>query len=350
MAMKLAIIGFGSIGKFHCEQIKKIQQLEVAGIYDINPEKSKLAQSKGYKTYISLEECLEDDINLVIICTPNNYHKPISIKALLAGKHVICEKPAMLNYGELEAVLEVAKKKKLIFTVHQNRRWDKDFNIVKKALEQRLIGKPFYIESRVQGSRGIPGDWRCVKEAGGGMLLDWGVHLIDQLLILVDSKVTEIYAHLLNVKFSDVDDNFKIMMKFENNLSALIEVGTYTFIPLPRWHISTDEGTLVIENWDCEGKIIRSNLVEFNWEEGIVYTSAGPTKTMAPRPLETIEEIELPSVNVDCKDYYRNVVAAIEGREELIVTPKQSLRLMNIIDVIFQSATSGKCIKNFDIY
>ncbi len=350
MAMKLAIIGFGTIGKFHSKQLETIEELEISGVYDINPEKLELAKSQGYKVYLTLEECLSDDIQLVLICTPNNYHKPLSISALIAGKHVICEKPAMLNSKELEEVLEVAEKQKLIFTVHQNRRWDKDFNIVKESLKQKLIGNPFYIESRVQGSRGIPGDWRCVKEAGGGMLLDWGVHLIDQLLLLVNSRVTEVYAHLMNIKFTEVDDNFKVMIKFENNTSALIEVDTYTFIPLPRWHVTTDEGTLVVDNWDCKGKIIRANLVEFKWEEGVVYTSAGPTKTMAPRPIETIEEIELPKVSVDCRDFYRNFVAAVEDREELIVTPKQALRLMKIIDAIFESAKRGECIKGFDVY
>lgn len=349
MGIKAAIIGFGGMGSFHAKQIKNINSIEVVGVYDINPKRIKAAEEEGYRPYASLEECLKDSTELVIIATPNNFHKDISIEALKAGKHVICEKPVMMNAKELEEVLAVSKEVNRIFTVHQNRRWDKDFRIVKEALEKQLIGKPFYIESRVQGSRGVPGDWRCVKEAGGGMLLDWGVHLLDQLLWLVDSPVTEIYAHLLSVKFKDVDDNFKVMLKFENGLSALIEVDTYTFIPLPRWHISTDSGTLVINDWECNGKILKANLVEFKWEEGIVHTSAGPTKTMAPRPVETIDEIPLPKMNPDCKDYYDNIARAVRGEEELIVTPAQAMRVMKIIDAIFESAEHGECIKGADI-
>lgn len=350
MSIKTAIIGFGGMGSFHADQIKGIGSLTVVGAYDIKPERLKLAKEKGYKAYSTLEECLADDTELVIIATPNNFHKELSIKAMEAGKHVICEKPVMMNSEELKEVLEVARRTNKVFTVHQNRRWDRDFVIVKEALEKKLIGQPFYIESRVHGSKGIPGDWRCVKEAGGGMLLDWGVHLLDQILWLFDSPVTEVYAHLLSVKFKDVDDNFKAVLKFKNGLSVLIEVCTYSFVPLPRWHICTDNGTLVINDWDCNGKIVKANQVEFKWEESIVYTSAGPTKTMAPRPVETIDELPLPNVNPDCRDYYDNVADVIRGSGSLIVTHKQMMRVMKIIDAIFESARLGECIKDVEAY
>lgn len=345
MGIKTAIIGYGGMGSFHASQIKQIKALEVVGAYDIKPERIKAAIADGYKGYTSLEECLLDDIEVVIIATPNNFHKELSIKSMQSGKHVICEKPVMMNTEELEEVIKVANELNKIFSVHQNRRWDKDFRIVKEAFEKNIIGEPFYIESRVQGSKGVPGDWRCVKDAGGGMLLDWGVHLLDQILWMVNSPVTEVYAQLLSVKFKDVDDNFKVLLKFKNNLSALIEVDTYTFIPLPRWHVSTDNGTLVINDWDCNGKILKANQVEFKWEESIVYTSAGPTKTMAPRPVETIDELPLPQVVTDCKDYYANFAKAVRGEEEQIVTHKQMTRVMKVIDAIFKSAENGECIK-----
>lgn len=350
MGINTAIIGFGGMGSFHAKQIKNISELEVTGVYDINPERVKKAIDEGYKGYSSLTECLADNTELVIIATPNNFHKDLSISAMKAGKNVICEKPVMMNSKELEEVLSIANQENRIFSAHQNRRWDKDFRIIKEALNSNLIGKPFYIESRVQGSKGIPGDWRCVKEAGGGMLLDWGVHLLDQILWLIDTPVTEIYAHLLEVNFEGVDDNFKVLLKFESNLSVLIEVDTYTFIPLPRWHISTDAGTLVINDWDCNGKILKANRTALNWEESIVYTSAGPTKTMAPRPVETIDELPLPKIETDSKDFYRNIAKAIQGEENQIVTHSQMLRVMKIIDAIFESGEKGECIKGADIY
>ena len=82
-------------------------------------------------------------------------------------------------------------------TVHQNRRWDEDFLAVKNLYDHGWMGTPFRIESRVHGSRGIPGDWRQKPERGGGMVLDWGVHLLDQALMMVPEKVVRVYACLL---------------------------------------------------------------------------------------------------------------------------------------------------------
>ncbi|MDF2567180.1 MAG: Gfo/Idh/MocA family oxidoreductase [Oscillospiraceae bacterium] len=347
MSLKVGIVGYGGMGSFHHSQISSINEvMEVIACYDINPQKGKEGEGKGLKRYEQLDALLADkNIDIILIATPNNFHKDISIQALKAGKHVICEKPVTMNAKELEEIINVAEKQNSIFSVHQNRRWDRDFRIVKKAIENAIIGTPFYIESRVQGSRGVPGDWRCVKEAGGGMLYDWGIHLLDQMMWLVDSPVVEVYAHLLSVKFPEVDDNFKLMLRFKNGISALIEVDTYTFINLPRWHVSGDAGTLVINDWDCNGKIVKANTIEFKWEEGIVYTSAGPTKTMAPRPIETITEEELPQVQTDCRDYYRNFAGAVLGEQELKVTPLQALRVMQVIDAAFYSAENGVSVK-----
>ncbi len=344
---ELAIIGFGGMGGWHKQSILDMpEEFHLAGVYDINPSKIESARKEGIKGFDTLEELLSDTtIQAVILAVPNNFHKELSIKAMEAGKDVICEKPVMMCATDLEEVIEVSKTTGRQFSVHQNRRWDKDFTIIKKILEDDTIGSPFYIESRVQGSKGIPGDWRCVKEAGGGMLLDWGVHLIDQIMWIVKSPVTEVYAHLLSIKFPDVDDNFKLLLRFENGLSALVEVDTYTFIPLPRWHVSGDKGTVQIDNFDCDGQIVRANTVEVKWEEGIVYTAAGPTRTMAPRPEESIERLHLPEIETDAKDYYRNFRDAAEGKADLIVTPQQALRVMKVLDTVFESAKQGCSIK-----
>ena len=342
----IAVIGYGGMGGWHTRQLLSLpEEFRLAGIYDINPERIDAAERGGIRGYRSLDALLADpEIPTVILAVPNNFHKPLSIEAMRAGKNVICEKPVMLNAQELEEVLAVAKETGRQFSVHQNRRWDKDFLMVKKMLEDGTIGKPFYIESRVQGSKGIPGDWRCVREAGGGMLLDWGVHLIDQLLYLIDSPVTEVYAHLLSVKFPGVDDNFKLLLRFANGLSALVEVDTYTFINLPRWHVSGTAGTAQIDDFSCTGKIVRARTEEMRWEPGIVYTVAGPTRTMAPRPKESVEELPLPEIESDCRDYYRNFRDADEGKAPLAVKPEEAMRVMRVIDAVFASAEKGASV------
>lgn len=342
---KFGLIGYGGMGKYHAEQIATLSDFAVTAVYDINPEKREKARQDGYTVQESQEEFFAQDFEAVILAVPNNFHKELSIAAMKAGKHVLCEKPVMLNSQDLLDVLEVSRQTKMLFSVHQNRRWDRDFAIVRKTLESGTIGSPFYIESRVQGAKGIPGDWRCTKEAGGGMLLDWGIHLLDQLMNLVDSPVEEVYAHLLSVKFPEVDDNFKVMLRFANGLSALVEVDTYTFIPLPRWHVSGDKGTLQIDDFQCNGKIVRAKTSEMHWDEGIVYTAAGPTRTMAPRPLETVEELALPQVQTDARDYYLNFKDAVQGKAAQAVTTQQMLAVMRVVDAIFISAEENRAVK-----
>ncbi len=343
---RVGIIGYGGMGKHHAWSLTEVEGIEAVAVHDISKARLQLAQENGLKAYETIEEILADEsIDIIIVATPNNFHKEHVIKALEAGKNVICEKPVMMNTQELIEVQAVAKKSGKLFSVHQNRRWDEDFLIVKKVIEDNTIGKPYYIESRVQGSKGVPGDWRCAKGAGGGMLLDWGIHLIDQIIRLVDSPVVEIYAHLLTVKFCDVDDNFKIMFKFEDGTSGFVEVDTNTFINLPRWHVSGTDGTMVINGWGCNGEIAKSNIEAIHLEESIVITAAGPTKTMAPRPVGTVEHLELPRIESDSRDYYKNFVKAIDGEEELLVKPQESLRLMKIIDAIFVSAEEGIVVK-----
>ena len=84
-------------------------------------------------------------------------------------------------------------------TVHQNRRWDEDYLTIKRIYDEGRLGRVFKIESRVHGSRGIPSDWRNQKAYGGGMVLDWGIHLLDQLLMMVKEPVVSVYADLDNV-------------------------------------------------------------------------------------------------------------------------------------------------------
>jgi predicted dehydrogenase len=106
---------------------------------------------------------------------------------------------------------------------------------MKKIYEEGSLGQVFRIESRVHGSRGIPGDWRQEKEHGGGMILDWGVHLLDQLLQMMgNTKLKRVYANVTNITNTMVDDGFTAHLSFENGVEALVEVGTSNFISLPR--------------------------------------------------------------------------------------------------------------------
>ncbi len=348
MMYQSAIIGFGGMGSWHYENISsKIPQINVKGIFDIRDQANEKAQELGVFVYPTLEALLEDsDIDLVTIAVPNNFHKDLSIRCMRAGKHVICEKPVTMDADELVEIIRVSEETGKLFSVHHNRRWDKDYVTIKKIISEDMIGKPYFIESRVQGSRRAMHGWRGYKVNGGGMVLDWGVHLLDQLMYMIDSPVVSVAAHLFNNFTEEVDDNIKIFIRFENGVSGLLEMSTNCFVNLPRWHVSCLDGTAVIEDWKCNGKMVQLNTdAVMEWSDDIVYTEAGPTRTMAPRPVQTTKEISLPEVTSDWSDYYNNIVDVLDEKADLIVKPEQVLRVMKVIDLIFKADKNGETTK-----
>jgi predicted dehydrogenase len=345
----LGIIGFGGMASHHNQSLIDYERVKVKGVFDVNIDRLKYAEELGLVAYSSKEELLADEeIDIVLIATTNEVHKELSIEAMAAGKHVICEKPVTLDSNELIEIMEASQKYGKIFTIDQNRRTNKDFILMRRNVEGGAIGKPYVIESRVEGSRGMPTGWRTIKELGGGMMLDWGVHLIDQLMHMVDEKVTSVYCKMYNIEYSEVDDNFRLTMTFESGLTAHIEVSTNNYITHPRWYVLGTMGTLVVYDWDCNGKIVRCIDKENKWEEEIVYTKAGPTKTMAPRNENTTESIDL-TEPMDVVDHisvvYDQFVDAIEGKAELTITPEQALRVMKVMEASFLSAETNLAIE-----
>ena len=347
---KLASFGYGGMAGIHIDKVlNKYDRVDVKGVYDIDPARNKAAEEKGYIAYSSKEELLNDpEIDIVLVATTNEYHKELCIEALRHGKTVLCEKPATMTASDLEEIIAVAKETGMIFTVDQNRRVNKDFVAMRRAVEQGLLGDVYVIESRVEGSRGLPAGWRCEKAKGGGMMLDWGVHLIDQLMYMIDEKVVNIFCKMYSVHYPEVDDNFRLTMTFESGLTAHIEVSTNNYIRHPRWYVLGSEGTLQIDDWDAEGKIVKPLDRQNQWGVDIVSTKAGPSKTMAPRDESTVETIRIsaPSDVVDdLTSIYNPLVAKLDGEGEVAVTPEQALRVIKVMEASFKSAETGMAIQ-----
>lgn len=342
--INVAVVGYGGMGGWHTRLLKEIPEVNLIGIYDIKPERNAAAEEAGIKAYESLEAVLNDgEVDVVTIAIPNDLHKDVAIQAMAAGKNVISEKPVTLCSADLEEMIAASNKYGKIFTVHQNRRWDEDFRIAKKIVNDGQLGRIFNIESRVHGSRGIPGDWRNTKAQGGGMVLDWGVHLLDQMNMMMGRMPVSVYAQLSNVTNEEVDDGFKALFTYDNGVTFHVEVGTSNFINMPRWYIQGLNGTAEITDWDLSGKIVVATTDEKHDAVPIV-TAAGLTKTMAPRTPETISESELPRVPSDIKDYYRNIAKVINGEETQIVTHDQQRELMKLMESIFESAEKNQVV------
>ncbi len=348
----LAIIGYGGMGSYHAKHIIPAHSnIKVIGTFDVLDERQQVAIQDGFHAYESLECLLNDsNVQIVLIATPNDIHKELAIQALRAHKHVVCEKPVTITCGELKEIMEVEKETGYVFMVHQNRRWDEDFLIAKEIYDHKLIGDVFTFESRVQGANGIPGDWRHLKCHGGGMLLDWGVHLLDQLLLMVSSKIMSVFTTMSTVLGDDVDDGFQAVITFENGIKALIEVGTTNFIQLPRWYLCGTDGSAVIENWNLDGQlVIRNDMVNVQAPTPIK-AGQGLTKTMAPPSEEATTKKDLPAPQAMSQSFYENLLAVIEGQSAPIVKNEEVLRVMNLIEVIFKAATLNEVVKDFDTY
>lgn len=347
--LNIGIIGFGGMAAYHHQCLKSHDKYHFVGVFDVNPHRMLEAEKLGLKAYPSKDALLSDAaIDLVLIATTNEVHAELAQEAMRMGKHVLCEKPVTLNSKELMDTMAVAKATQKIFSINQNRRTNKDFILVKRAYEQHLIGDVYKIESRVEGSRGMPSGWRTLKALGGGMMLDWGVHLIDQLLYLIDSPVSHVYCKMLSLEYPEVDDNFQLHLTFENSIDAQIEVATNNYITHPRWYVLGKNGSLQVNSWDCDGSIVRCIDKDSTWQDDIVYTKAGPTKTMAPRRPESTETILL-SEPMDVIDHlsvvYDNLYDAIHGIAPLAITPEQALRVMLVMEAAFESHHSKMLIK-----
>ena len=347
--MKIALIGYGGMGsKYHCESISRIDDLELAGIYDISEARQEAAREAGIHVYASLEEVMQDaSVDIVLVATPNDVHEPICIQAMNAGKHVICEKPVSMNSMELQNMIDAANKNNVVFTVHQNRRWDKDFRIMKQIYEEGTLGRVFRIESRVHGSRGIPGDWRQQKEHGGGMILDWGVHLLDQILQMIPQKIKSIYAEVFHVTNEVCDDGFNVILMFENDITVEVQVGTSNFIGLPRWYMLGENGSAVIHDWSVTGKITMVTDWK-NKDAKPIVAGVGLTKTMAPRDKDSIQDYPLPEPQIEQDGFYKNVIAAIRGEEESVIGHHELMRVMKLMETIFESAEKNIVITDFE--
>ena len=340
----VAVIGYGGQGAWHCKQILKSDVCTLAGTYDIREIRRDAAKNDGVKVYESNEAIFADPaVDIVVVAVPNDRHKDLVISALEAGKNVICEKPVEMSVKAFDEMVDASKRTGKFFTVHQNRRWDVDFLATKEVIDSGNIGKPICIESRIHGSRGIPSDWRCEKSHGGGMILDWGVHLIDQMLQLHGEKVVKVYCTCSHITNKEVDDGFKLYLTYDDGVTALVEVGTYNFLPMPRFYLQAEKGSAKIEDWQHPCHVAKLKA----WQEKDVtpvQNAAGITKTMAPRDSLTLDEYDLPIPKSDVHNFYRNVCAAIDGKAERYIKLEEVRRVMCAMEAAFASDEKGQVL------
>lgn len=347
MKLKLGIIGFGGMGKWHSENATRVENVEIVCVCDIKEERIQEAKERGLKVYTDVEDVLNDrEVNTVLLTVPNHLHKEMAIRAAKAGKHIIDEKPAALDTEELDEMTKAAEDNNVIFTVHQNRRWDRDFQIVKKVYEENLIGQIFTIESKLHTANGRIHEWHLYKKYGGGMMYDWGVHLIDQTLFMMKgAKILSVFADIKSIINDEVDDYFKIIMKFDNNITVHLELGTYVLNYQPRWLVAGNRGTLKINSFACDGEIWRTSELLDKLPAQIAETVAGPTRQFAPQPAGALYSEPLPEVKTEWTDFYKNFVEVLNDKEELKIKIPEVRRVLSVMEAAFLSSETNKTVE-----
>lgn len=341
--MKLGIIGFGGMGCHHSEILKNCAEVCVTMVYDIDPVRMEEARRRGFATAESEAELLDsDNVDMVLIATPNDCHAEIARRAMKKGKHVLLEKPATVTSEEFLQLVELSRTCGVVLNVHQNRRYDGDYLAVRELVRASGVGEVYRIESNVVGANGIPGAWRKVKAQGGGMVLDWGVHLIDQMVFLYGRQVESVYCRCSDVYGEEVDDGFYAELAFRNGAVCCLTVDTNSFVTKPRWQVFGYNGSAEVPGWEQPLKIVRPACTEAT-PQGI-RAGNGFTKTMAPRPDSTVSEAvtELPSVPRDV--FYRDMVRALD-RHESLVPVDDVFYVLRIMERMFESDRLHRTVK-----
>ena len=349
MQIKFGVLGYGFMGHIHVDMIQGLEGAEVVAICDNDPEKL-IDAPENIVQYKNMDDLFADEnVNTVLVSISNHVHKDAVIKAARAGKHILCEKPAALSVKEFDEMMAVVKACGVKFTVHQQRRWDKDFRKTKEVYDQNTLGDIFTIQSKLYGFNGNMHDWHIFPEFGGGMLYDWGVHLIDQMLWMVDSKIKTVYADLRNVINENVDDYFKIVLKFENNITAEIELGTYFLTNKDKWFekhwfIGGNKGSMFLDGFEPEGQIVRTSQLLQNVPGKTTMTAAGPTRSFGPPPEGRIMVEALPDVNVEHSMFFDNFIKAMNDEEAFIVKSDEVRRVLRLMEAVRESSKTGRTV------
>jgi scyllo-inositol 2-dehydrogenase (NADP+) len=338
--IRTAIVGFGSVAeKMHAPLIDVCPDLELTAVVERNGNQCQ-ALYPGVTTYRSLDQLLEEDgADLITITTPNHFHFSMAEQCLLAGKHVVVDKPVTIFSYEAEELQALANEKKLVCSIFQNRRYDGDIKTVQKLIQENILGNLVYLESHFDRFRPeISENWREKEVPGNGITFDLGSHLIDQVVMLF-GKPESIQADIRKQrKLAIADDHFDIVL-FYPGFKARVTAGVLVNAPTPKFLLLGDKGSYLKFGLDVQEKNFKEGKrpegpdwgqePEENW--GQLYLGGQP--------------VSYPTLNGDYRVFYQNVADAISKGTSLSVTLDQSIILLKLIEAAFKSNELGKKIQ-----
>jgi scyllo-inositol 2-dehydrogenase (NADP+) len=341
--IKTALFSYGMSGEvFHGPLLDAHKGFEIVSVWQRNLKKP---ARHAYSVASNMEAILKDpSVELVVVNTPNETHYSYALAALLAGKHVIVEKPFTVTVKEADALIDLAKKQDRILTVFQNRRWDADFLTVQKVVERQLLGKLVECEIHYDRFRNyIEADtWKEEAKPGTGILYNLGSHLLDQALVLfsmpryVDARIgTQRPA-------GKVDDFFDIRMEYKD-FFVILKSSYLVREQGPRFILHGTEGSFIKSGIDPQEQALKDKKVpgtsgwgaepEALW--GKVNTSVEGKHVEGP--FETIPG--------DYLSFYNNVFAVLREGQPLAVKPQEARDVIQLIEACQKSSRTRSAVK-----
>ena len=352
--LKIGIIGCGGIanGK-HMPSLKKLPEVEMVAFCDIIPERAQKAK-KDYGTpdaavYTDYKELLKDDtIDVVHVCTPNRSHSFITIDALEAGKHVMCEKPMAKTAEEAKAMCEAAKRTgKLLSIGYQNRQVAAN-RYAKQVCEAGELGEIYFAKAYALRRRAVPtwGVFLNEYEQGGGPLIDIGTHALDLTLWMMDNYKPKMV----------VGNTFRKLADQKNTANAWgdWDPKEYTVEDSAFGYIVMENGAVIVLESSWALNIARPNEAKF-----LLCGDKGGLDTLDGVKVNYVKNnrqvIEIPDMNSGGVAFYdgdgdddpsvldaRIWIDACLGRGEQCVWPEQAYTVTRILEAIYTSAQTGK--------
>ncbi len=346
--LKVGVIGAGAIAPNHCKSVLSYQGAELAAIADSSAERLRsVADEYGIpRRHRSAEALIEDrGIDAVTIALPTYMHAPVAEAALAAGKHVLLEKPFAMNTAEAVRVITAAEKAGRVFALGMNQRFVRSSQTVRALVERGELGAIYFAKAYWCRRSGIPrlGTWfGDSRRAGGGSLLDIGVHMLDLCLSLVGNFRPLAVSGATYTRFGnrglgeggwgksdrekvdfDVDDLAAALIKLDGGLTVALET-----------------------SWARHQEQPNANDVElFGTEAGArVYPAKIFRYGRRPGEYEVVEPQGVAIRYPHC-DKVHNWLDAILGKDSLECRPEQSLAVQRIIDGIYESARSGREVR-----
>ena len=336
--IKTAIIGFGKAARvFHAPVIQTLPEFRITKVVERHREESRNF-IPNVEVVRETDALLEDeDVDLVIITTPNDLHYDLARRALKAGKHVVVDKPFTTTSAHAAELTKLASRKNRIITCYQNRRWDGDFLTVQKLVESGNLGRLVEFESRFDRFRKEEkrDTWRESPGEGSGVLFDLGPHLIDQALVLFGAPDL-VTADIRSQRDEAVtDDNFELILHYDRHKVSL-KAGMLVRAKTPRFLLQGTNGSFIKYGMDPQENALKGgrspNEPEWGAEPehmwGKLDTEIGGMHYSGR--VETIPG--------DYRGYYQNVADAILGRSEPMVRPEDMELTIRIIERAFQSS------------